>query len=274
MNRENEEKRTYKNIVFYPVKVRFYERYLTAKAAWTQRQTFLPVKYLSLPFVSAMFLWAYDGDVREDAPKQVFFGLLEMLVLACRLDTTVEELFRQGVFVGRGNGERELKKIVFTQDGEKKEITPVDFSAVRQIVAEQNGIELPNERENPELIRSYRQRIEYESRKNKSKDIRFSVEDLIETVAYLSNMRYDDLSEWTVKEFERRKRAIDRVEDRRAYRTAELSGFASFKDGNPVPSLYFDAIDDSLGTTSLENSKIAGARGKIEEQLPAQPGKA
>ena len=267
----------FKDIDLYPVLVKDYEKYLPAKAAWAQRQTFLPVKFVLMPFLQALFAYAVDKDAvnSPDAPKGAFVGLLQMLCLVCRLKETPEELLRNGLKVRSDNGRLSLVGIEFSQDGQKKYIPAEDFPAVRAIVAGQNGIELPNEKENPEILRAYRLKIEKENEKAKRKEVKFNLDDLIESIAYLSGLRYGDLLTWTVKEFERRKRAIDRAEDYRAYRTAEMGGMISFKDGNPVPSLYFDSIDDKYGTSTLKEANLERASSQIEaaSEQAAQPQK-
>ena len=74
------------------------------------------------------------------------------------------------------------------------------------------------------------------------------IEDMKSTVAYLSGITDKEILSWTIRDFENRRRAIDRVEKHRAYRQAELGGMVTFKNGNPYPSLFFDPIDDTLGT--------------------------
>ncbi|MBO5969767.1 MAG: hypothetical protein J6S14_14845 [Clostridia bacterium] len=253
-------------ICVYPITMRFYKRFIAAREAWKQRQSFLPVKYLFSPFLEATFDYMVSPEppLTDDAPKGCFFGILEMLILALRLDyASPDELLRNGVILkNRPNGTFTVDKIRFVQDGELREITPKSFKIIRQIVADQNGIELPDESENVDILRSYREKQEYE-RRNAQK-LKANTENVIDTVAYLSGLRTKDIMSWTVKEFECRKSTVERVENFRIFAQAELSGMASFKKGNPCPSLFFDVVDDTYGTASLEEADLSMAKDQIE----------
>ena len=260
-----DEKKTVNGINIYPIYMRDYEQYVKSKQYWAQRQTFLPVKYLFKPFIVAMFDYCVSSEtaITKDAPKECFFGLLRMLILALRIDISVEDMFRKHVILRLENGKMTFDKIVFEQNGEAKSINASTFDVIRKIVAEQNGIELPNESDNVEILRSYEEKKEYYRERRKTRTLKVSTEDLIETVAYLSNVRFDEIMTWSVKEFERRQNAIQRVEEFRAYANAELCGFTTFKKGNPCPSLFFDVIDDDLGTITLEDANLSGAANEI-----------
>jgi len=99
----------------------------------------------------------------------------------------------------------------------------------------------------------------------KEPPLNVSVSDLVASVAYLSHCRETDIYEWTVAEFERRVRAIDRDKLYMIYATAESSGFVTFKSGNPVPSWRYDPKDNNIfGTVSGKDmeSKLNGVQAK------------
>lgn len=81
------------------------------------------------------------------------------------------------------------------------------------------------------------------------------MDDMISSVAYLSHVRDVEILDWTVREFENRRRAIDRDKHYMLYASAELSGMVKFPDGNPAQSWLLDTIDTHKGTVPL--SKIA-----------------
>ena len=249
-------------LTIYPIKVRYYERYISAKRALQQRQKFLPVKYLFMPFLSAVFSFCLDplSQDTEFTPKGAFFGILDALILAGRLDTTPSELVRKYTEFTVENNALKLLRIRLSQGEKKIEITPDNFGAIRQGIAEMNGFELPDESKNAEIIRSAIELQKYNTRN--AKKLKPDFADLIETVAYKSNLLYEDILEWNVKDFERRKRAIDRVESYEIYAQAEMSGLVSFKKGNPCPSLYFDVIDDTYGTTDFKGAHLTGLQPK------------
>ena len=140
--------------------------------------------------------------------------------------------------------------------------TPLDFSTrFRQIIAEQNGLELPDEAENIALVQDNEKLKELN---NKGKSLNVNLDDLIASVAYQSKVSEKEIMTWTVREFENRKKAIDRDKRFMLCGQAEMSGMVSFKSGNPAPSWQFDVLDNSLGT--MESSKLQKTLSGVAEQ--------
>ena len=74
--------------------------------------------------------------------------------------------------------------------------------------------------------------------------LKFDLDNLISSVAYLSHTDERTVDEWTVLQFERRNKAIQRDKQFMLYGQAEMSGMVSFKNGNPYPSWCFDRTDN------------------------------
>ena len=240
---------------FFPITMEHYEDFIQCKDALLIRQSTLPVKYVSMDYLSAVFAMEVDA-LRERGGMGgggMFAKIIHLLGLSLRIDMT-NELLNDNIYYLNTGDSIEIEKLVLTQtdaDGEQRtaEITPFQFSSqIRPLIALQNRIELPDETENTELVSSY------ENKKNLESGgviLNPDIEDMKSTVAYLSGITDKELLSWTIRDFENRKRTIDRIEKHRAYRTAELGGMVSFKNGNPYPSLFFDPIDESFGTTSM-----------------------
>ena len=257
---------------FFPITMEHYEDFIQCKEALVVRQATLPVRYVSMDYLSAIFAMEVDalreGDGKGIGIGGMFSKLMHLLGMSLRIDITSEMLNENIYYVN--NGDRiEIQKMIFTQtdaDGEERtaEITPFQFSTqIRPLIALQNRIELPDESENTELIEAYEEKKNLESG---NVQVNPDIEDLKSTVAYLSGVTDREILSWTIRDFENRKRTIDRVEKHRAYRQAELGGMVSFKNGNPYPSLFFDPIDDSLGTWKFSElgKSLSGAAGEKE----------
>ena len=207
-----------------------------------------------------------ESDGNTGGIGGMFSKLMRLLGMSLRIDITPEMLNENIYYINTGN-RIEIEKMIFTQtdaDGEERtaEITPFQFSTqIRPLIAVQNRIELPDESENTELLEAYEEKKNLEAG---GTQVNPDLEDMKSTVAYLSGVTDREILSWTIRDFENRRRAIDRVEKHRAYRQAELGGMVSFKNGNPYPSLFFDPVDNSLGTWKFSElgKSLSGAAGE------------
>ena len=216
-------------LLFYPVTMSHYEEFLDVKNAWLARQSSFPVRYMAMPFLSAV--WAMDVDFAKSDGKLI--GLFERIIDI-----------------------RELDYIKVTQGGNTVQITPADFAAyIRSLVAEQNGLTLPDESYNPELVQA-----EQELAAEQSALLKFDIDTMIASVAYLSHLDEREIDEWTVLKFERRRNAIERDKKYMLYAQAEMSGMVKFKHGNPYLSWCFDkaeGLSPVLRSTSDVNANVS-----------------
>lgn len=254
---------------FFPITMEHYEDFIQCKEAMVIRQSTLPVRYVSMDYLSAIFALEVDA-LRESGGHfsggGLFAKLMQLLGMSLRIDIT-SEMLNENIYYINENDRISIEKMVFTQtDAEGKErtaeITPFQFSTqIRPLIALQNRIELPDESENTELLEAYEEKKALESGHI---SVNPDIEDMKSTVAYLSGVTDREILSWTIRDFENRRRAIDRVEKHRAYRQAELGGMVSFKNGNPYPSLFFDPVDDSLGTMAYSTlgKSLNGAVGE------------
>lgn len=255
-------------LTFYPIKVARYEEFNEVKNAWTVRLSTLPVKYSIMPFLSA--LWALDYDTYQQTGKVIglFSRVIHLLYLSLRLEYNSEEAFKH---IYCKNGEvRELSHIEVTQDGNTVTITPRDFAAyIRPLVAQQNGLELPDESYNPELVEA--EQIMAEEAQKKS-PLKYDTDTLLSSVAYVSGISEAELDEWTVLLFERRLRAIERDKNYMLYKQAELSGMVKFPKGNPCASWCYDTKSLSaavipLGDLQQKHSGLGDISGTVNASL-------
>ena len=237
-------------LTFYPILMREYRKFLSCKDSLILRLKSLPVRFQFMDFMTDVFM--FDVELAKSGKSSgLFFGLLNMTYLALRTNPTLEEIQR-GILVKNGGDNPVLDSVVFKQNGKEIAISPVQFSAqIRPLIAQQNGLELPDESENIDLVRAN----EEKKRINQS-GVKLNVDPdvLVSSVAYQSRVRESEIYEsWTVREFERRREAIERDKNFMLYAQAQLSGMVEFKNGNPHPSWCFDVEDNSLGTVPLSS---------------------
>lgn len=227
---------------FYPITMADYEEFLECKNALAIRMTSLAktnIEYLSMPFLAA--LWAMELDSVRATGKAIGFfeRVIRLLYLSLRLEYDTQKVFSH-IYCDENNPRNLLCVEVEQTDGKPVKISPAEFTTiVRPLIAEQNGIELPDESSNTDLLQAEQDMSNAEQSK-----LKFDVDNLISSVAYLSHVDESEIEDWTVVQFERRNKAIWRDKHFTLYGQAELSGMVSFKNGNPYPSWCFERTDN------------------------------
>ena len=241
-------------LVFYPIMMSDYELFNACKGALIIRQSSLPVRYISLDYIQALF--AMDMDAANDPEGHIpgiFARALTFLATSLRIEADRFfrecEIFQESTPDGRSPL---LSRIRINQNGDPVELTSAELSTlIRPLICQQNGLEIPDESENLDIIRSFDELKAVQGQGRKG--LKVDIDDLIAFVSYKSGCTPPDIDRWTVKQFEERRRAIERDRYHLVYALGELSGLVKFEKGNPVPSMFFDALDDRLGTASLES---------------------
>ncbi len=228
----------------YPIKMRHFEIFSSCKEALALRMSSLPVRMMTLDFLSAVFAMEIEA-LKVGAQNAGLFGrVMQLFYLALRVDIDRNTLAESIQCDANGK----LTAIKVWQNGKEHHISPYDFSCViRPILAEQNGIELPNEQDNIDLVKSNDEKKALTS----FAKLKVNTDDLIASVAYQSRMSEREINDMTVREFEYRRKAIERDKRYMLYASAELSGMVKFKDGNPYQSWCFDSYGDELGTMGV-----------------------
>ena len=244
-------------LIFYPIMMDDYEKFLSCKDAIILRLGTLPVRYQIKDYLNAIF--CMEMDAREKGEQiGLFANAMSFLLLSLQIK-------REGVkqiYYHSAETETQIDSIVIEQAGKEVTITPIDFSAkIRPLLALQNGLVLPDESENVDLVKANELKISLSANSN----LDSNTDDLIASVAYQSRVSEREIMYWTVREFEKRKEAIERDKRFMLYGQAEMSGMVQFKKGNPYPSWCFDAKDESMGTIKVSEIGKANQKNKQKE---------
>ena len=260
---------------WYPITMDHYEDFIQCRDALTLRLSSLPVRYVSMDYLSAVFALELTALKSNDSPGTgggLFFRLMRLVGLSLRIEITAKMLNDCIYYRVTGKDEISIESIEFAQTGADSEtktvkITPFQFSSqIRPLIAAQNQITLPDEADNSDLIADYDKKKKIESR---GVTLKTDLDDLVSAVAYMSHVSDAEIMEWNVRDFENRRRAIERELKYRLYAQAEMGGMVSFKHGNPYPSWCFDAADDTLGTMEFaELSKTLQGAGAAPGSMP------
>ena len=245
----------------YPITVEHYEEFLLASQAICFMQQALPIQLMSIPLLSAFFMMDLDRTFRKEAPTGLFTSAVLSLVLAMRLADDEEsaiEVCKELVAVTDKENPTKLKALVFRRDiragREPRTITPYQYENIRRVIAAQNGLTIPDELDNPELVEAEHDLAEKGAPKLDTKVI-----NMINAAAALTGKEEEEIYGWPILKLSRRLESFKRIIDYMVCAIGEGNG-ASWKNGNPTPHPFFDRIKGgSDALISMES--FAGGEG-------------
>lgn len=230
-------------LVYYPIRVVDYEKWQAVKPVLTMRQGTLPAVYACMTFLQCVWALQYDANAHGDMAVRTWDLLACLMFLSLRLSD--RDMIQP---LGNKNDPRTITAIRITKDNETYDIGAMEFARVRMLIAEQNGAELPDEADNPDLIEA----AEDMARAKSNVPIKADLGDMLTSVSSERNIRRSELMEWSVKEFDDELRAINRRFGFILASIAESQG-AKFPNGNPHPTWIFDkGKDEFAGLISLD----------------------
>ena len=252
----------------YPVRVADYRRFSVARPALEFAQQSLPVALLSVPLLDAFYKLELQNHSENREPSGFFASAVTALELALRLGDGEEadggEEIRALPIPGKTNDT--LKEILFLRGQEQiASVTPQKFQSLRPIIAAQNGIQIPDEEANPEILE-----MERLMEQNERANLEPKMWEKIVYVSQGSGIQEEEIYDWPLLKLERHAAILQRTTDYLAAQLAALSGMVKFKDGNPVPSPYFGRQKSGLRSLrdlqSPESGVDAAARDHQDTQ--------
>lgn len=250
-------------LTFYPVRVREMNELLIATPALEFVQRSLPVAMLSRPLLDAFF--GMDMAAMESGgTPELLFRAIAGLVLALRIGEgmAMEQRLIMVHIVPVENDRNRLKHLVVTTESGEHHITPAQFQAYRVLIGAQNGVEIPSDKANPDIVAAER-----EAMLKSAKDLQISVEDQIQFVASLCHVDESEIDEWPILKLKKREGALTQVIRHVLCGIGEANG-AKWDSGNPYPHPYYKRKEsDSAGLKNMrdilpENAeKAVGAPG-------------
>lgn len=264
----------FEGLYFYPITVKQYELFLACEQALTIRLAMLPAVYAVKPYASAIFAMQINSMMRDSEGTEVvryWTMFLQLMVMALRIPLNQAQYCLQ--MMVNPDDPSDLKALVVTQttdiDGEVvARLSPTQMGQIRELIALLNGRELPDEADNAELVQAEMDIQEM----NQAFELDVNIDDLKATIALNQRIRMKDLDDWSILEFDLIKQAIDREKHFMVYGIGESSGMVKFKNGNPVPSVFFNKKKDSSAVISAESfqRRVSGAIQSVDS-LPNLP---
>lgn len=234
---------------FYGFRVTEYEEWQNCKSVWLLRQSTLPVSYIMMPFLDALFSIDKEYIEKNGKPAGTMYAIMETIAMAVRLPEDAVE--SRLISVVAHDGELKGFFIADMNGGPSVFLRKEDFGDIRNIIAWQQDEEVPDESLNDDLLEEERVIAEMSAGK-----LEFSMNDLMASVALNMNIRVQHVLDMSILEFEIMRRAIDRNKKHMVCATAESNG-TTWKGGNPYPSWAYDRKKE--GSAALTHiSKFEG----------------
>lgn len=226
-------------LLVYPVRMRDYPLLLMAQESITASQQSFPAPWCTVRYLDA--LYGMEG---------MFPRLCLMLGLAFGLPVREERLPLYPEV--KGNNLLSLRVVQGERTGT---ITPRNFGELRTVIARQNGLDLPDETLNGEVLAAQR-----DLNASGAPQLKSSFEDLICSVALKAGTSPEQVMGWTVRRFQITERALDRAVGH-LMASITLAAGGKFKGGNPYPSWKYDREETTHAIEPLSalSGRLAGS---------------
>ena len=230
-------------LVYYPIKVADYEKWQACKPVLELRQGTLPAVYACMTYLQCVWALYFDAMGQDIDQGKLWLRLAQLMFLSLRLSD--EDMIQP---IGDPSDPRTITALRITKNGEQHDIGAFEFAQVRKLIADQNGAELPDEADNPDLIEA----AQDIAAANNNVNVKADFGDMLSSVASARNVRRSELLEWSIKEFDDELKAINRRFKFFLYSIAETQG-AKFDNGNPYPTWIFEREKNEFaGLISME----------------------
>lgn len=156
------------------------------------------------------------------------------------------------------------KKDEITKENIWEKVSASKFTKLKDLICFQNGLEVLDLGQNQDIIRTKRALA-----RQATLDGAPTVSDQIYSVSCVTGIDVRTImNTWTINRFNEMLKACDRIMHYKIYRSAEMSGMVTFKNGIPVKS-WLKSEDNSEGKmkTLAEASNAFGRSRKIDKLI-------
>lgn len=242
----------FEGLRFHPLPVKRLALYQGAKAAMELMLSSLPIRFVKMTWFEAL-----DALDREAEGEQMHTGYLGSILALLNEALKLNAFQNPRALMLARDREGKLSSIIVQQGPTPTALNAQQMSTVREILAAQNGYEIPDENWNVDLVRAQQY-----LRDQKSQGLGGSLEDAVCALAAATGFRVKEIWNWPIREYLGMQSAVDRRLRFQIYTAAELSGQVKFKNGNPCPTWIATPKGLPTGFKSLKELD-EGAKGLL-----------
>ena len=264
----------FNGLFLYPLMVKQYGLFLACESALTLRMSMLPAIYAAMNYGQAIFKMQLeqmlkqlpDQQETQDDLQNGYYWTKFFQLLVCALRIPPQAATESIKMAVDPENQTVLKALIITQITDEGEyvvrISPSQIGQLRELIAYMNGVDIPDEADNPELVQAEQDILALQNRS----DLEVNLLDLKAAIARDQRIRMKDLDEWTILEFNLIKQAIERDKHFMVCGIGEASGMVKYKNGNPFPSPFFNRKHDSAAVISAQGfqQRIQGAVASVD----------
>jgi hypothetical protein len=235
------ERNTNNCLMIYPIIVKdMYDFYNYAPCLLTEHQAIPDVKILSMTTYEYLFNTTFINGLYVEGKSQPFiymFVSLLSLVLNSKKFTNLSDVDFNIMFNQKDINNKPafmINGVLYDSD---------DFDEIKEIIAEQNGLELPNLKKSKKFRDAVAKAKKMKQKMSGNSYKPPTLEEQMICLAISTNLSFKDIENLTIRKFDKALRFIDQKLHYEIYLSASMSGFVEFKDKSVLKHW----------TTSLEN---------------------
>jgi hypothetical protein len=137
-----------------------------------------------------------------------------------------------------------------------------DFNKIREIICEQNSVELPNEKIDPKLEAALLETQEYMNKLSGNLKI-ISLEDQMISVLINSALTWESILSLSIRKFVKILERKNKELHYQIYKTASLSGMVEFKED--IPHYLYDSNKDKYIDLVTDYEAFKGKMGQVSD---------
>lgn len=224
---------SYRSIKIYPVTVKDYILFNVYADCLTIDKNSIPdVKIISMSDLEYIYYLA--NNTTEEQPYLLWFDrLLSMCLKDEKSFENIEDSIHRYYMDEKGKPFFKIGDEVYDSH---------DFTEIKEIVAAQNLVELPDFSVSKEVRDSIAEARKYKAKLNGDKTA--SIEDYVISISLATGWKLEDVYSMTVRKFIKSIRRMDNLIHYKIFLTASMSGMVEFKDKSFIKHWLTSLEDD------------------------------
>jgi len=217
----------YKELLFYPVCIdRYYEFFSYSRCFFLEKNSIPDVRVIQMSYLEYMF----EVSVKDGQMHVALFK--ELLAICLRKERNCIDL-----------SYNKKMKPIFTIDGINYDKD--DFNEIKDIICEQNLLELPDESIQKEIREKMEEAKRLKNRLEGNHGVG-SLEDLIVAIVMSTGLSFVDVKNMTIRKFNKILQRLDNKIHYEIYLSASMSGLVEFKDKSFIKHWLSNLDEDDV----------------------------
>lgn len=201
-------------------------------------------------------------------PKVASMSYLELIIGLCQFQEEFRKNFVDILCLSLHITEDDIKinstededgmiehTLLIKQDNIWKVINGGMFTKIKNLICYQNGLEVLNLRENQDIIKAKRAMASLNNSGSNP-----TIGDQVYSVSVETGVDVEEIMNWSINRFNEVLKACDRLIHYKIYRSAEMGGMVTFKNGSPIKSWLKneERSDTAMRSVSEVSSSFGG----------------